>query len=58
MDSFEISMDTTNVTKIKINTGNSEPVLLKPYPIAIKHYDKVKDEIDKFSDIIVIHSSQ
>ena len=28
-------------------TGNSEPVSQKPYPIAMKHYQWVKDEINK-----------
>ena len=30
-----------------IDTGTSEPVSQKPYPIAIKHYQWVKDEINK-----------
>ena len=30
-----------------IDTGTSDPVSQKPYPIAIKHYEWVKDEIEK-----------
>ena len=28
----------TPLTKMAIDTGTSEPVLQKPYPIAMKHY--------------------
>ena len=47
----------TNLTKMQINTGNSKPVSQKPYPIALKHYDQVKDEINKLLDAKVICSS-
>ena len=30
-----------------IDTGTSEPVSQKPYPITMKHYQWVKDEIEK-----------
>ena len=30
-----------------INTGSSEPVSQKPYPIAMKNYQWVKDKIEK-----------
>ena len=29
----------TNLTKMQIDTGNSNPVTKKPYAIATKHYD-------------------
>ena len=32
---------------MQIDTGNSDPVLQKSYPMAMKHYDWVKDEINK-----------
>ena len=35
------------LTKMMIDTGTSEPVSLKPYPITMKHYQWVKDEIEK-----------
>ena len=38
------------MTKIQIYTGSSNPVSQKPYPIAIKHYDWVKDEINMLLD--------
>ena len=47
----------TNLNKMEIDTGNSKPLLQKPYPIAMKHYDWVKDEINKPLDAKVIHSS-
>ena len=34
----ETSIDMINLTKIQINTCNSDPVLQKSYPIAMKHY--------------------
>ena len=48
----------TNWTKMQIDTGNSKPVSQKPYPMAMKHYDWVKDEIKKLLGAKVIHSSQ
>ena len=37
---------TTPLTEITMNTGNSELVSQKPYPIVMKHYQWVKDEIN------------
>ena len=34
----ETSIGTTPLTSMMINTGNSDPVSQKPYPIAMKHY--------------------
>ena len=34
----ETSIGTTPLTEMTINTGNSEPVSQKPYPIAMKNY--------------------
>ena len=53
----EKSIGMTNLTRMQINTGSSEPVSQKPYPISMKHYDWVKDEINKLLDVKVIHSS-
>ena len=33
-----------------IDTETSEPVLQRPYPITMKHYQWVKDEIEKLSN--------
>ena len=41
-----------------INTGTSKPVSQKPCPIAMKHYQWVKDEIEKLLAAKVIHTSQ
>ena len=41
----ETSIGTTPLTSMTIDTGTSDPVSQKPYPIAIKHYQWVKDEI-------------
>ena len=43
----ETSIGTTPLTEITIDTGTSEPVSQKPYPIAMKNYQWVKDEIEK-----------
>ena len=41
-----------------IDTGTSNPISLKLYPIAMKHYQWVKEEIEKFPAAKVIHSSR
>ena len=41
----ETSIGTTPLTEMMRDTGTSEPVSQKPYPIAMKHYQWVKDEI-------------
>ena len=39
----ETSIRTTPIMKITIDTGNSDPVSWKPYPIAMKNYQWVKE---------------
>ena len=53
----ETSLGIIHVNKMQIDTGNSEPVLQKPYPITMKHYDWVRSEINKLLDVQVIHNS-
>ena len=53
----ERSIGTIDLTKMQIDTGNSEPVLQMPYPIAMKHYDLVRSEINKLLHSQVIHNS-
>ena len=53
----ETSIGTTPLTSMMIDTGTSEPVSQKPYPIAMKHYQWVKDEIEKMLAAKVIHTS-
>ena len=43
------SIGTMPLTKMAIDTANSEPVSQKPYPITMKYYQWVKDEIEKQS---------
>ena len=50
----ETSIGMTPLTEMKIDTGTSEPVLQKPYPITMKHYQWVKDEIEKLLTAKVI----
>ena len=47
----------TPLTRIQTDTGNSEPVSQGSYPITMKHYDWVKNEINTLLDAQVIHSS-
>ena len=54
----ETSIGTTPLTKMTINTGNSEPVSQKPYPILMKNYQWVKDKIEKLLTLKVISSSR
>ena len=53
----ETHIGTRHLTKMKIDTGDSKPVLQRPYPIAIKQFDWVKNEINKLLDVQVICSS-
>ena len=43
----ETTIGTTPLTSMTIDTGTSDPVSQKPYPIALKHYQWVKEEIKK-----------
>ena len=53
----EMTIGTTLLTQMSIDTGDSDPVSQKPYPIAMKHYNWVKEEIDKLLEAGVIRSS-
>ena len=50
----DTSIGTTPLTNMTIDTGNSEPVSQKPYPITMKHIQLVKDEIEKLLTAKVI----
>ena len=52
------SIGTTPLTGMTIDTGDSEPVSQKPYPIAMKNYQWVKEEIEKLLTTKVIHSGR
>ena len=54
----ETSIGTTLLTKMTINTGNFDPVSKKPYPIAMKNCQWVKEEIEKLLTAKVICSSR
>ena len=54
----EISIGTTPLTSMTINMGDSDPVSQKPYPITMKHYQWVKEEIKKLLTAKVICSSR
>ena len=43
----ETSIGKTPLTEMTIDTGTSNPVSQKPYPIAMKNYQYVKEEIEK-----------
>ena len=53
----ETTIGTTPLTSMTIDTGTSDPVSQKPYPIAMKHYRWVKEEIEKLLAAKVIHTS-
>ena len=53
----ETTIGTTPLTSMTIDTGTSDPVSQKPYPIAMKHYQWVKQEIEKLLVTKVIHTS-
>ena len=54
----ETSIGTTPLTQMTIDTGNSELVSQKPYPIVMQNYQWVKDEIEKLLTAKVICSSR
>ena len=54
----EMSIRTTPLTSMMIDTGNSDPVSQKLYPIAMKHYQWVKVEKEKLLTVKVICSSR
>ena len=51
----ETSIGTTPFMSMTI--GTADPVSQKPYPIAMKHYEWVKNEIEKLLAAKVIHTS-
>ena len=53
----ETSIGTTPLTSMSIDMGTANPVSQKPYPIAMKHYNWVKNEIEKLLAAKVICSS-
>ena len=53
----EMTIGTTPLTQMSINTGDSDPVSQKPYPIAMKNYNWVKEEINKLLEGGVIRNS-
>ena len=53
----EMTIGTTPLTQMSIDTGDSDPVSQKPYPVAMKHYNWVKEEIDKLLAAGVIRNS-
>ena len=53
----ETSIGTTPLTSMTIDTGTFEPVSQKPYSIAMKHYQRVKDDIEKLLAAKVICTS-
>ena len=54
----EISIGTTPLTSMMIDMGNSDPVSQKPYPITMKNYQWVKEEIKRLLTAKVIYSSR
>ena len=54
----ETSIGMTPLKEMTIDTGDSDPVSQKPYPIALKNYQWVKEEIGKLLTAKVIHSSR
>ena len=53
-----MSIGTTPLTEMTIDTSTLDPVSQKPYPIAMKKYQWIKEEIEKLFTAKVIHSSR
>ena len=54
----ETSIGKTPLTEMTIDTGTSDPVSQKPYPIAMKNYQWVKEQTEKLLTAKVICSSR
>ena len=54
----ETSIGMTPLTEMTIDTGTSDPVSQKPYPITMTNYQWLKEEIEKLLMAKVIHSSR
>ena len=54
----EPSIGMSPLTEMTIDTGTSDPLSQKPYPIAIKNYQWVKEEVEKILTAKVICSSR
>ena len=46
---YETSIGMTPLTELAIDTGTCDPVSQKTYPVAMKHYQWVKEEIKNYS---------
>ena len=53
----EMTIGTTPLTQMSIDMGDSDPVSQKPYPVAMKHYQWVKEEINRLLEAGVIRNS-
>ena len=53
----ETTIGTTPLMSMTIDMGTADPVSQKPYPIVMKHYEWVKDEIEKLPATKVICTS-
>ena len=54
----ETSIRTTPLMEMTIDTGNSDSISQQPYPIAMKNYQWVQEEIEKLLTAKVIDSSR
>ena len=54
----ETTIGTTPLTEMTIDTGNSYHIFQKPYPVAMKNYQYIKEEIVKLLTAKVICSSR
>ena len=54
----ETSIGMTPLAEMTIHMGTSDPVSQKPYPIAMKNYQWIKEGIEKLLTAKVIHSSR
>ena len=53
----ETTIGTTPLIQMSIDTGDSDPISQKPYPVVMKHNQWVKEEIDKLLEAGVIRNS-
>ena len=50
-------LEPPSLNKMSIDTGDHPPIAKKPYALALKHYDWVRDGIDKLLEAGIIRES-
>ena len=53
----ERQIDTTPLVQMSVDTGDHLPIAKRPYTPSVKHYDRVREELEKLHDTGVVRES-